>query len=310
MNYSKSPHVLGVVYAQPLTTSSTSTALDIDGPTNCELAIGSLPRNRDRMCGICGKYKSAGSDDCRSCGSRPRVAELRLKCVFCGKEFQRKAFEYRKMLKRGHVDVYCGKECSHAHHAVKNAASCQQCGALMPGRSTRKFCSHACLRASLPPSATILCGWCDQSFTPRGARTRYCSRGCASAAHSRRMQGEGNSHFKRAGSYSHCFQRMRPIILDRDLRMCVACWAPERIKPVTRGMGTRARTNLIIHHCDNNTPENLVTVCATCHAIIHKSKVTPWPWLGAYAVEASRLMTSKLKARATSLLKEYLSTTA
>ncbi|WP_368656285.1 HNH endonuclease [Streptomyces viridosporus] len=71
---------------------------------------------------------------------------------------------------------------------------------------------------------------------------------------------------------------------------------------------------MIVHHLDedpaNNRVENLILLCYTCHAVHHKSAVTPYPWFAEYTRRASESMTSKWKATATSLLTVYSSTTA
>lgn len=137
---------------------------------------------------------------------------------------------------------------------------------------------------------------------------------CADAAHADRMRGSGNAHFKDGTSYATWFADMRPLILERDQHRCVTCGAPETATPITWRGQQVMRTTMTIHHISedvtDNTPENLVTLCKTCHAVHHKSKATPWPWFAAYALAASLSMTSKWTAATTSLRMVYSPTTA
>jgi 5-methylcytosine-specific restriction endonuclease McrA len=99
------------------------------------------------------------------------------------------------------------------------------------------------------------------------------------------MRGKGNSHFKDGTSYATWFREMRPIILERDRHACVACKKTEK---------------LIVHHVDHvpwhNESHNLITLCATCHAVHHKSKVSPFPWLKKLALWQSMSYRLKLKS--------------
>ena len=115
----------------------------------------------------------------------------------------------------------------------------------------------------------------------------------------RREEGAGNSHFKDGTSYSKLFQEMRPLVLGRDGESCVVCQSTVR---------------LVVHHVDhnplNNDPTNLIALCNSCHMRHHKSIPTPFPWFAQYAAAASRSMTSRWRARTTSLQAKFSSTTA
>lgn len=128
------------------------------------------------------------------------------------------------------------------------------------------------------------------------------------------MIGEGNSHYKDGTSYSKWFREMRPLIFERDSDACVVCSAPFKPITFTRDGIEVQRSNLIVHHLDedpaNNRAENLVLLCSSCHLVHHKSTTTPYPWFGDFARRASESMTSRWKETATSLLTAYSSTTA
>ncbi|WP_234018569.1 MULTISPECIES: HNH endonuclease signature motif containing protein [unclassified Streptomyces] len=190
----------------------------------------------------------------------------------------------------------------------------------MPNQQWRqiRYCSLACKEQhpkertrKLPEKA---CKQCGTTFRPKSSRTAYCSRPCADLAHSLRMTGEGNSRYTDGTSYATWFRAMRPLILDRDGRRCVACKTPETFMTIVRKGKKQRRTTFHVHHINedvrDNHPENLVSLCKTCHAVHHKSTTTPWPWFARYAADQSASMTSKWKERATSLQARYSSTTA
>lgn len=127
------------------------------------------------------------------------------------------------------------------------------------------------------------------------------------------MIGKGNSHFKTGTSYAKWFRSMRPMILERDGRVCAVCQQAPTTSYVRNG-ATVKRSGLVVHHINelpwDNRAENLITLCHDCHMTHHKSRVTPFDWFGQAATDRSRSMTSKWKARVTSLREAYSSTTA
>lgn len=269
----------------------------------------------NRHCILCGKDKgSVGrGPSCQDCYNQARSVKILLRCLWCGDEFQKPRYEYNKALRRGHFSFYCCKPHSQAHHAVKNAKRCDQCDVPMPGRSTRKFCSMQC-RIDSRQHPEKACTMCGLFFRPVSSRTTYCSRPCADRAHSIRMLGTGNSHYKDGTSYSKWFKEARPLIFERDKDSCVVCSKPSALIAFERDGQTVQRSNLLVHHIDedpaNNRVENLILLCYGCHLVHHKSAMTPYPWFAEYARQASESMTSKWTATATSLLTAYSSTTA
>lgn len=307
MSWLSSRHVVAVQSELPESTLSTSRNVvtgrrSVFGP---ETGLYRSKSRANKRCSLCGQAKTGRGSTCRPCYQRVRRVVVVLKCVLCGAEFQRLRYEVEKAIeKRGLKDQYCSPACSMAHHAVKwtPPRPCPVCGHTRP--KARRYCSDVCKaamrktrsRRTLPMGT---CSECGVAFTPKSSRTTYCTRGCADKAHSKRMVGPGNSHFKTGASYSAWFKKMRPLILRRDSHACVACGATIR---------------LLVHHINEkpreNWPENLVTLCGTHHAVHHKSRVTPYPQLGAYAQAASQSMTSGWKVRATTLRTAYSSTTA
>ena len=274
---------------------------------------------KNKTCQICGKpTPNKGRGMCLGCYQKLRAVRVVLRCSLCGTLFGRHLYDYQKSLRRGYVDFYCSPTCSKNHHAVKNARRCEQCGTPMPGRRGRRFCGKECTAAyRIARKTTRQCPECSTAFYPKFAHQQYCSRPCADAAHSKRMIGAGNSHFKDGTSYAKWFDQMRPIILERDKGACIVCGATEftrTTKAKDQGGQSIGRTNLLIHHINgqtsDNRPENLITICHHCHATHHKSESTPWPWFATYAEKQSPSMTSRLKEQIIILQRIFSSTTA
>jgi 5-methylcytosine-specific restriction endonuclease McrA len=100
---------------------------------------------------------------------------------------------------------------------------------------------------------------------------------CSRAMHSKKMAGRGNRNYVHGQSYAKEYHDARPLVMERDGRRCVVCGQTEIIG--------KDRSNLLVHHRNENIRdnrlENLVTACGTCHAVHHKSDVTPYPQLSA-----------------------------
>lgn len=317
MDSTKSSALVGIEYGLPEITPSMSLDPGTGRPRLYGPGTGLVrtESRTNRLCILCGVDKGpvGRGPSCRACYNQARAVKILLRCLWCEVEFKKPRYEYSKAIRRGNFSFYCGKPHSQAHHAIKNARRCERCDEPMPGKRGNRFCGRACITASRNHPEKV-CTMCGLFFRPRSSRTVYCGRPCADRAHSLRMIGEGNSHYKDGTSYSKWFKEARPLIFERDKDACVVCSAP--FKPITyMRNGTPAqKSNLIVHHLDedpaNNRVENLLLLCASCHLVHHKSTTTPYPWFDEYTRQASESMTSKWKATATSLLTVYSSTTA
>lgn len=235
-------------------------------------------------------------------------------CDHCGNLVVMPRYVWLKKMRNGIKMTFCNRECHHRYMARK-------CPCGKPtGKSQRRFCSAECRKKygfsgahfkTLPDS---VCPECGELFHPRSHRTQYCSRECANKAHSKRMVGKGNSHFKDGTSYALLFNLMSKIVAERDAHQCVACNSEATNKTITWRKKQVTRSLMVVHHIDhdtrNNRPENLIYLCATCHSIHHKSRPSPFDWFGKYGTEATKSMTYKLKEQSASLLTRFLSTTA
>lgn len=89
---------------------------------------------------------------------------------------------------------------------------------------------------------TYLCVVCGKEFEPYRNHQKYCSKPCRD----------------RADKNDRRFGGIREYIFDRDSNLCVACGS---------------EGGLVVHHKDfdrtNNVPDNLETLCRSCHAKIH-----------------------------------------
>ncbi len=264
---------------------------------DCSLAAAAATFAARRRCEICGGPKASRSARYCSPECRRQSALVAVTCSQCAATFEMERGEDQKRTRRGQTARLCSPGCLAAWLSAQNTTSrCAQCEIPFSAKG-RKYCSPACRAAGRPAKRRKPCTQCGVVFTYSSTRTVYCSRECANDAHALRMIGAGNSHFKTGTSYAEWFRRMRPLIRERD-KVCRACLNPGRI----------------VHHINqqpwDNWPENLILLCSTCHAVHHKSKRTPFPWFASYAENATRSMTSRWKATATSLQVRFSSTTA
>ena len=153
-----------------------------------------------------------------------------------------------------------------------------------------------------------LCPECLRRFSKN---TTFCSRQCADENHARNMLGATNSNFGAEWIYSELFQKLKALVKERDQFSCVACSVKESFIIDKK---KRRRSNLSVHHIDEDTRNdsitNLVTLCARCHKRHHHGQLISSRPLRAIAVENSLSMTSGLRALIISLQKEHLFITA
>ena len=285
---------------------------------NPETLSQSDGKSTKRACLVCGLVRRGKAPTCRACYNKIRADRwVDLNCDQCGSKFQKLAVEHEKLVRRGRTARFCTQKC-HGDSMRSPGCPCLHCGKPTGSKDRgRKYCSAECREVNKKPRKLQdrACPMCGTAFRPKSHLTQYCTRSCADGAHSIRMIGKGNSHYKDGTSYAEWFRLMRPLILERDGDQCRACG----LQNVVSSWGTRKgkpfiRTNIVVHHINEkrweNQPENLIALCQPCHMKHHKSKTTPFPWFATYAENATLSMTSKWQEIATSLLETYSSTTA
>lgn len=275
--------------------------------------------NRKRPCVVCGTVRKSRSAVCRGCYQKARASTyLTLSCSQCGSEFRSMRAEHDKRVRDGQERFFCGMPCHHQWLREHPSGVCGHCrGPMKLDGKSRRYCSVECRTAARDTrrlSKVRPCPQCGVEYVPKSSRQVYCDRVCADQAHSERMVGAGNSHYKDGTSYAEWFRQMRPLILHRDGSQCRVCSAPDRLVPTGRKDHQQWKSLLAIHHLNelpaDNRPENLITLCSPCHMRHHKSTTTPYPWFESYAESATRSMTSRWTATVTSLRMKFSSTTA
>jgi len=246
-----------------------------------------------------------------------KVPPLTLTCAHCSASFERMPGEYAKKLRRGQIGTYCSLSCAAiAHNDVRRVERkpCNACGKTLV-YTDRLFCSPRCRDTVRARSLTpIWCLQCSSQFRPRNSRSRYCGKTCADQAHSKRMMGSANSHYKDGTSYAKWFCEMRPLVKARDGFACAVCHVRERLVLQNRLGKSRGRSNLQVHHINerpsDNRSENLITLCHPCHRTHHNARLNsteaPWGWFGDYALHMSAAMSPAWKLKTVALQAAFL----
>ena len=177
---------------------------------------------------------------------------IRRNCLQCGTEFNDTT--------RSHKAKFCTKLCSERFRKPKRKhveKSCQVCGAAFITRSKtpsrEKFCSAKCRQRFYNikfnrhhhPPRQLVCQSCGKEFTTVRSRQASCSERCNELLQNEAKKG-----------------RLREI-WKRDNHRCRVCG--------------KEGGRFDVHHWDgtgetdhrNDSPDNLVSVCASCHKLLH-----------------------------------------
>jgi hypothetical protein len=156
---------------------------------------------------------------------------------------------------------------------------CEYCGEIFTlRRANSQFCSVSCRGKSrrLPEK---ICPQCSAEYKPFSSITKYCSRLCFDKSHRDRMLGKGNPSWLDGRSYEkRChrgdnWESQRIAAYARDAYTCQKCG----VKCIGRRDMTDENAAKLIqcHHIvywsdrQDNSLENLTTLCVSCHAKIH-----------------------------------------
>lgn len=226
--------------------------------------------------------------------------KVTLACSYCDKVFVKTVADAKKSHAKTGGPIYCSLSCSTTAMNIRvgNVGPfCTVCGKKIKKADGRN-CSAECkaeshrlggLKARVERKM-ISCEICQKPMSvPTTSKRRFCSTVCSSTHHRSVISGKNNPvwqggvdalRLRHAGS-QRAWIRLRTKIVDRDLGKCVVCASQKKLH---------------VHHIDvnntNNTPSNLVTLCAKCHFAWHgaersKPQKILWPWLKTYAVKAT-----------------------
>lgn len=226
-----------------------------------------------RPCCVCGAEfsvqpsKVARHKSCLDCRSVNRKPPVTIACVQCGESFVRKGH-------LGGIQRFCSIQCrwkSVRPDDLPESRPCLECGsAFRPTVNRRLYCSQACHAASVRRQDRE-CGWCGLAFNAKRHRAKgakvYCSRRCKADAT------VGPNHplwveVRPVDDRGPGWEALAESIRERDGRSCQRCGAGETDR------------RLDVHHVEpyrvarNNHPDNLVSLCASCHKVVEHS-----PWL-------------------------------
>lgn len=239
------------------------------------------------------KYERQRSDWNGSRNSNWKGDELEYTCLQCGSTFRR--------LGQNREHKYCSHDCYNAARASTKPARtplaemrgskhprytgdkfCKVCGKLLEGRDQRKrgYCSDECksnrrkrdFSGEKNPRYTkgvhVYCRVCGVEITHRSRLSvQFCSRKCSAKWQSIHYSGVNSPIYKPDAdrrSYPPEFNlTLRMSIRRRDKFCCRICGVYQK------GRGKA----LDVHHIDggrdNNSPDNLISLCRKCHLKVH-----------------------------------------
>ena len=232
-------------------------------------------RTIERTCLHCGKPFSVDEhylkvrlrhDGARACSfcsmrcgfdyKRARNFEIR-ECGWCHGQF-RYMLWYKGL--PTNTGKFCSVECKNEDSRSRRPKhTCKACGREFsaPKSANRKYCSQKCY-GKLPSSVSVQCVVCGNAYTVNRARleiTKCCSLNCA-AEYFRETKRKSSSEERRARCGTKAWKRVRNSVVKRDGGRCAVCGSSEI---------------LAVHHripwltCREDNPENLITLCKSCH---------------------------------------------
>jgi len=191
------------------------------------------------------------SKECRSKGRSQRYrrennpnykdGNIELVCDFCGKTFERPYWEYRQAIARNQENYYCSYECR-CPGPVQ--VECTQCGKKY--EVERRLFNRA---------------------KNRDQKSWFCSKDCRYTWQSENLVGPNSSNWHGGTSfepYGEGFDdAIRLSIRKRDGFECQLCGRPQHEN--RKLFGRRLSVHHIDYSKDNHSPDNLITLCHTCH---------------------------------------------
>lgn len=290
LEFLKLPQVVGIKCAALPTTFSLQWDEDTRKPKILYMGtlLSSLPIQKYCLSCDIPLKRSNKSRICVNCYHRMRQIEYQIRCDNCGDIYTMSAPQFQKKSANAQSSkFYCSLECA-GKGAVK-PRFCRDCGEQILSEKSvnHRILCDSCVTKNKRSQKKLfprLCELCGKEFSPHSQIARYCSRTCSNKAHSQRMSGTGNSHYKHGESYSKEFLVLRDEAIERDGHACAVCQKKEAFKSTKR---YEKQSNLTVHHINHDFQddrlENLITLCRSCHTTHHKTvasgKPTPFPLL-------------------------------
>ena len=154
--------------------------------------------------------------------------------------------------------------------------TCQRCGAQFDPVNERpshpaRYCSRTCSHQAQAKRVLLTCRQCGREFERKAYmadwsvdRGPFCGFPCYGEWQKAHTQGEANPNFRPRSNAraSGEWERNRLVVLERDGRRCVQCGSDHRLH---------------VHHRESwepgqagpHEPDNLETLCASCHRKRH-----------------------------------------
>ena len=254
---------------------------------------------RDKKCSKCGKVFTPTASTQAWC---PQCLEKT--CEVCGKKFS-----VRNKSKYDHAR-YCSNECRKIGWALEHkgenapgykngsryekvAVTCSVCGKVIlreKGQAEKwntHFCSNKCrgiwqseqrTGENSPKYSRVqkTCEWCGKEFLTWPSienDVRFCSHKCRDDWQSSMMMGDrhhnwhgGVTNWKSSMMAKREYKAWRQQVLERDGYQCTVCGAKEGLLHAHHIVGVLDAPDRILD------VDNGQTLCAACHAEIHKKK--------------------------------------
>lgn len=198
-----------------------------------------ISKNKKKICKICGKELNSGKTYCsRSCYWK-KSPKKNVKCKQCGKDF----LTYPSWQKNGQ-GFLCSKNCKHKWISEQ-----------YNGENSKAGFKNASIK--------INCKECGKEFTEFKSRIKdgrgvFCSKNCYNNWFVKNCSGEKSVNWKGGISFLpyslDWTDTLKKSIRERDKYVCRICLG----------------SGYPVHHIDydkqNCNPDNLITLCESCHA--------------------------------------------
>lgn len=226
------------------------------------------------------RWKDLDSNGDTTWGKR----KIYVSCLNCKKSLTK----FKSAIKNGRGN-FCSKICQGAYKSnkYKKIILCEFCHKefIVTISSKRRFCCNSCASQSNAPiqrkyvkKAPVekQCKYCQRKYLFKVGKykehqgKKFCSIDCKIKAQLGKWAGKNNPNFidGREGKSKHYrgenWKEIRKNIYRRDNYKCQEC-------------GKKCRKDINCHHIipyyetQNNLPENLITLCASCHSKIEKN---------------------------------------